>query len=131
MNCLGGGSLSLPFLHEALQMLCAVHRNVIYPIWASQGLGVDPLSLNSSDIPEVLASFEPSYWQRVQLTSGTVMGWLSTSQGCWRKHPTMTSPCSPRKSGQGLRDPLACCRQESLCCLRTAPRRRRVLCFAP
>ena len=63
MNCLGGGSLSLPFLHEALQMLCAVHRNVIYPIWASQGLGVDPLSLNSSDIPEVQASFEPSYWQ--------------------------------------------------------------------
>lgn len=42
----------------------AVHRNVIYPTWASQGLGVDPLTLNSSDIPEVLASFEPSHWQR-------------------------------------------------------------------
>ena len=65
MNCLGGGCLSLPFLHEALQIHRAVRGNVVYPTWASQGLGVDPLSLNSSDIPEVLAGFGPSYWQRV------------------------------------------------------------------
>ena len=127
MNCLGGGCLSLPSLCEALRVHRAVHKNG--PHKASEWI----------HLPSI-AQISPRFWPVLNLLTGreSLAGFQHSHGVAFHKagllkkasHHKSLRPC-PRKSGQGLREPQAWCGQESLCCLQTASRRGRVLCFAP